>query len=1068
MKRKLLAMLIALAMSISLLPVTALADGEDVAQVGDTTYATLADAFANADGKTVKLLTDVYLDNVIEIPEGKTITFDLNGNDITVDKDESTGRSLYAINNFGQFTLLDPVGGGSITARGIQNVGNGVMTIESGEIIACDANGGGAIWNEATLTVNGGTFKTTYVGTPNDQYGPCCLNNQGTVLITGGTFESVNRRAYAIISTGILTITPSEGKEVTVSGAHGGLAVDSGTAVVNGGSYVSTEYYGLYVSNDGKGLDPMTAAVTVNGGTFEGKSYSVWVGSDYNNPVNSSVAIYGGVFKNPLNAQSNARENAIVVYSGSFSTKPDEKYIADGYETVLRGDQWVVGTEDELTVAEVGGQKYYTLTEALNEAADGQTVKLLANSTGNTQVKIEDGRKLTLDMNGFDAGFVQKGNISIYHGGLDIIGSGKLYEEEPYYAPVMLYGSDDPQASDYTTITVGKDVILEGWSGLFINQLSSNSGGANAFGIKATVNGTLNSVKDIDGAGGHALYVNGTIKATEGNVPEIILNGATLNTELGNGMYLAGYVKTTITDSTITSVGTDSTGIEIRAGELTINGNTVISGGNGTPGAENNGNGSTSFNVALAVVQHNTKLPVEVTVNGGTFNGGAALFEKNTQNNTAEELEKVQISVKNGTFKGEVYSEDKIDFVSGGHFSESVDEKYLDNSLNAELKSASYPEAPYSYYTSMDDAIAAAKPGDVVSPVPAAGTTYTVVLDYNDGSSNSVTCVAGGNSSITLPTPIRSGYDFLGWYAGSTKVSSPYQVTGNVTLVARWSLIPSGGGSSSSGDYIVSVDSTAGGKVTVNPSRADKGDTVTITVKPNNGYELDELFVTDKNGGTVKITSKGEGKCTFTMPASKVTVEASFVKTGETDPSTLPFTDVKTGDWYYDAVAYAYDNGLMSGTSATTFSPNATTTRGMIVTILWRMEQEPSVSGQAFTDVADNMYYKDAVTWAAANGIVTGYGDGTFGPDKTITREQMAAILYRYAQYKGYDVTNMKDISGYSDADSVSSWAQEAMEWANGAGYITGVTDTTLLPQNSATRAQSATILMRFCEDTAK
>ena len=158
----------------------------------------------------------------------------------------------------------------------------------------------------------------------------------------------------------------------------------------------------------------------------------------------------------------------------------------------------------------------------------------------------------------------------------------------------------------------------------------------------------------------------------------------------------------------------------------------------------------------------------------------------------------------------------------------------------------------------------------------------------------------------------------------------------------------------------------------------------------------------------------------------------------------------------------------MNGMSATTFEPNSTTTRGMIVTMLYRLENEPAAASAGFTDVAAGQWYTDAVNWAAANNIVNGYGDDQFGPTDTITREQMMAILYRYAQYKGYDVTASADLSAYTDAANISSYAVSAMQWAVGEGLINGITDTTLVPGGSATRAQVAAILMRFCENVAK
>ena len=176
----------------------------------------------------------------------------------------------------------------------------------------------------------------------------------------------------------------------------------------------------------------------------------------------------------------------------------------------------------------------------------------------------------------------------------------------------------------------------------------------------------------------------------------------------------------------------------------------------------------------------------------------------------------------------------------------------------------------------------------------------------------------------------------------------------------------------------------------------------------------------------------------------------------------LPFVDVTDGAWYYDAVEYVYRVGLMTGTDATTFSPDAATTRGMIAAILWRLEGEPAAGESGFADVAGQMYYADAIAWAKDNGIVNGVSDTEFQPDRAITREELAAILYRYAAYKGYDVTASADLSGYSDAGTISPYAVEAMQWANAAGIVNGTSGTTLAPQGGAIRAQAAAMLMRL------
>ena len=277
--------------------------------------------------------------------------------------------------------------------------------------------------------------------------------------------------------------------------------------------------------------------------------------------------------------------------------------------------------------------------------------------------------------------------------------------------------------------------------------------------------------------------------------------------------------------------------------------------------------------------------------------------------------------------------------------------------------------------------------------------------------------------------------------------------------------------SSSSSRYTVSVGAGSGkGTVSVSPQNASEGTRVTITVTPASGYEVDDVTVTDRDGDDVRVTKQSDTRYTFTMPDSKVEVEVSFVKTGETvqEPDTMTFSDVKAGDWFYDAVLYTYENGLMSGTGAAAFSPNQTLTRAMVAQVLYSMEGAPAGGTSTFTDVAAGTWYASAVNWAAANGVVSGYGDGTFGPNDNVTREQVAMILYSFAKSKGYDVSEKASLSSFADMSSVSTYAQEAMSWAAGAGLISGMGNNTIVPQGSATRAQFAVMLMQFCEEIAK
>ena len=300
------------------------------------------------------------------------------------------------------------------------------------------------------------------------------------------------------------------------------------------------------------------------------------------------------------------------------------------------------------------------------------------------------------------------------------------------------------------------------------------------------------------------------------------------------------------------------------------------------------------------------------------------------------------------------------------------------------------------------------------------------------------------------------------WVAEGDDATTCKPITFSVDLsgVAYYQA-PSHGGSGSSGGsasttYTLTFETNGGSaisKVTKN-----KGTTIDLAqYAPTKSGATFEGWYADK-GLTKKITSvKLDANTTV------------YAKWTEAPVSGLPFGDVKTADWFYNDVKYVYEKGMMAGTAADVFAPNTTTTRAMIVTILYRLEGSPAVTGtSAFVDVPAGQWYTDAVNWAAANQIVKGTSATTFAPNDSITREQMAAILYRYAQYKGYDVTKRADLSGYSDNGQVSAYAKDALAWANAAKLINGVTNTTLAPQGNATRAQVSAILHRFCDGVVK
>lgn len=341
--------------------------------------------------------------------------------------------------------------------------------------------------------------------------------------------------------------------------------------------------------------------------------------------------------------------------------------------------------------------------------------------------------------------------------------------------------------------------------------------------------------------------------------------------------------------------------------------------------------------------------------------------------------------------------------------------------------------------------------------IDAAQTGATIVLQKN--CTEKVT-VAGKSLTIN-----RNGKTFD--EANVTVGSNCTKEVKNDTIVVTYtkpSSSSSGGSSSGKTTYKVTTSAVNNGGVNASPSNAEKGATITITLSPNKGYKLDKLTVTDGSGKTVSTVKKSDTVYTFTMPASAVKVGVSYVKATET-PSETKFNDVSANDWFASAVDYVTGKGMMNGTADNTFSPKANTTRGMVVTVLYRLENQPSTSAASFTDVASGAYYANAVAWANANGIVSGYGSGKFGPNDKVTREQLAAILYRYAQYKKYDVSGANSLDGYTDVQSVSSYAVPALQWANAAGVVTGKSGSKLDPKGNATRAEVAAMLMRFCEN---
>ncbi len=349
------------------------------------------------------------------------------------------------------------------------------------------------------------------------------------------------------------------------------------------------------------------------------------------------------------------------------------------------------------------------------------------------------------------------------------------------------------------------------------------------------------------------------------------------------------------------------------------------------------------------------------------------------------------------------------------------------------------------------------KAGDDVTITPVTENNYTIDhitltvtnTPLNNAKTQSLNDTLKPGDTVTL-TPDKNGkYHF---------VQPAYEVKINASFVKESS--DSSGGVT---HYIPNTIHNDGGTVTVSPNTAVAGDLVTITPVPEQGYEVKSVLVTDKDNQIITTSQNDDGTFSFEQPRGNVTIKVTF---SELDDSwNNPYLDVHENDWFYDPVRYVQQNGLMVGTSDKQFDPNVATTRGMLVTILWRQAGEPEASEtSSFTDVAADSWYANAIAWASSEGIVGGYGNGLFGANDPITREQLASMFQRFAEYNGCDTSAQGDLTSFNDGTTVSAWAQEPVQWAIGEGLLGGFEDNTLRPQGQATRAQVASLLQRIYE----
>ena len=981
-----------------------------VAEVGGKYYASLQKAVDNAGkGETVTLLQDTAED--IVIPEGAELTLNLNGKTLTNHED-------HTITNKGTLTIT---GGGTVdnvthARAAIQNEPGGNVVLNGGAYTRSKENGQNA-------EASGG----------NSYYN---IVNHGTMEINSGVSVTQNGQFSSMIENGWYNGSQNTGGKNSV------LTINGGT--FSGGlNTIKNDDYGELVINDGTFTSMSQAAflnwnvATVNGGTFDaaGASNGVILNGYIDGTMDQGkLTINGGTF--------NAGEKTVITTMGGRTHSGDIEITggtlngsvvltdsSEGARLTITQKAKVTGNVTNSGKADVAITDGATVSGQVSNSTAGGTMSVVNSTIGSvpegttaeTIVIVNSTVDGTLTTNTAENAAVMVG--------------GKTYETLGAAITAAKAGDtiyvlkDIPEAAGIA-VPSGKNFTIDfGGHAYTLKDPGAGSAGTESNGFQFLKDSTIT-------------LKNGTVRIAEGtiSIKRIIQNYANLTLE--DMHFFAEH-----------QADGEDYALSFNNGSIIFKGDTDI---------------VTTSDEAIAfdVCKYSSYPSTNVTFDEsytGTING------KIVYDSTVADTHKLTIQ-GNGTFgaieaaSGAAEAAKSGIEVTSGHFAKPVNEDYLADSVKAQLESASNPEAPYSYYPSLEAAQAAAQPGDTITEVNATtgGTKYTVTLDYADGEmANSLYTVTEG-TKLTLPTPSRSGYTFEGWYDGSSRVSSPYKVMKDVTLTAEWDY---NGSSSSSGStrYTVSVEDTDNGSVEVSPTRASKGSTVTVTVKPDEGYELDELTVTDKNGESVKLTDKGDGKYTFKMPASKVTVEAVFTAA---KVEGLPFTDVTSGDWFYDAVAYVYDKGMMEGTTDTTFAPTMNLTRSMIAQVLYNLEERPEAPGAAgFPDVAADAWYADAVNWAAARGIVKGYDTGAFGPEDSVTREQLAAILYRYAQAKGYDTTQGgMAVREFSDSASISDWAQEAMAWAVNAQVLSGKGNGVLDPQGTATRAEVAQMLMNFGE----
>ena len=966
MKRKLLSVLLTFCLAFSLLPTAALAEGEgapapaEVPAAAGIVLPEAADGVITLDNGAYVMSGDTTA--TIKVPNGKNATLDLNGKTLT----NKTGEHTIIVENGATLTIT----------------GNGIVDNVS--------HGKGAIVNSGEVTLNGGTFKRsaekgTYSPNGNGGNSWYTIANYGTMEInTGVTVENAGGYSSMIRNGGDVTADCN----LTIEGGNfaGGINTvknDSfGVLTINGGNFSNTAQYVIMNWNKAE----------ITAGTFRtlDTASAVLFTSAYGGDANTigKLSISGGEFKHASDTQEmivdhydETNKGNAVVTGGKFDADIS-KYIPTDY--VQSADGTVEKLGETNAVAKVGDTYYKTLADAV-AAADNNTVTLLKDVTAD--ITIPAGKTMTLDLNGKTLTNVNDHTI-LNNGNLTITGTGKV--DNISHAKGALYNKG--------TVVVNGGTFDRSKE----NGKTSNDSGSNSW----------YTIKNV---GSMTIHDGATVQ-TAGN-----------NTTLGKFSSLVsnGYFDA---NDYSTNKGLDQPILTIDGGTFRGGLNTIKN----DDRAKLTINGGTFSNYYQAVVQnHNI---AEIT--GGTF---TAASDANTETygiyncGCGAGIDLGTLTVSGGTFTGatyavaEVSSQNAIVNISGGQFAGTKAAIIKSSTSNATIaiSGGKFSSDPSAY-------------------VVGNGNTNIVKRDGSEGAyTYTVLAKSGLTSGVYLTDP-------SGALANNYYVSS----TANGVWTVSYSAPYSGGSSSYDPTYSVSTPSkTEHGTVTVSPKSASKGDRVTVTVKPDSGYVLETLTVTDKNGNELTLKDKGNGKYTFTMPAGKVEVKATFME----DNSMLNFFyDVPNNAYFYEAVKWAVENGITTGVGNDLFAPEQPCTRAQIVTFLWRAAGSPEPKGAAsgMTDVVSGSYYEKAVAWAIENGITTGTTTSTFSPDATCTRAQAVTFLARALKAKAASAAEFSDVP-------TGSYFADAVAWAAANGVTEGIGGGLFGSDNDCTRGQIVTFLYR-------